>query len=76
MYVLTRYVVWEVLKIFLAAFGGIDADGHPRHGFNEGLKKGLPALVMLRTMPYMLPKCSASRFPSPCSTRSAAYSAE
>jgi len=56
MYVLTRYVVWEVLKIFLAALVGLTLMVTLGMGFNEGLKKGLPALVMLRTMPYMLPE--------------------
>jgi lipopolysaccharide export system permease protein len=56
MYILTRYVVWEVLKIFLAALLGLTMVITLGMGFNEGLKKGLPALVMLRTMPYMLPE--------------------
>jgi lipopolysaccharide export system permease protein len=56
MYILTRYVVWEVLKMFLAALFGLTLMVTLGMGFNEGLKKGLPALVMLRTMPYMLPE--------------------
>jgi lipopolysaccharide export system permease protein len=56
MYILTRYVVWEVLKLFLAALVGLTLMVTLGMGFNEGLKKGLPALVMLRTMPYMLPE--------------------
>jgi len=56
MYILTRYVVWEVLKVFLAALVGLTLMVTLGMGFNEGLKKGLPALVMLRTMPYMLPE--------------------
>jgi lipopolysaccharide export system permease protein len=56
MYILTRYVVWEVLKLFLVALVGLTLMVTLGMGFNEGLKKGLPALVMLRTMPYMLPE--------------------
>jgi lipopolysaccharide export system permease protein len=56
MYILTRYVVWEVLKVFLAALVGLTLMVTLGMGFNEGLKRGLPALVMLRTMPYMLPE--------------------
>jgi lipopolysaccharide export system permease protein len=56
MYILTRYAVWEVLKFFLAALVGLTLLVTLGMGFNEGLKRGLPALVMLRTMPYMLPE--------------------
>jgi lipopolysaccharide export system permease protein len=56
MYILTRYVVWEVWLIFLAALVGLTLMVTLGMGFNEGLKRGLPALVMLRTMPYMLPE--------------------
>jgi lipopolysaccharide export system permease protein len=56
MYILTRYAVWEVLKFFLAALVGLTLIVTLGMGFNEGLKRGLPALVMLRTMPCMLPE--------------------
>ena len=56
MFILTRYVVWEVLKVFLAALVGLTLMVTLGMGFNEGLKRGLPPLVMLRTMPYMLPE--------------------
>jgi lipopolysaccharide export system permease protein len=48
--------VWEVLKLFLVALVGLTLMVTLGMGFNEGLKRGLPALVMLRTMPYMLPE--------------------
>jgi lipopolysaccharide export system permease protein len=56
MYILTRYVVWEVLKVFVAALVGLTMMVTLGMGFNEGMKQGLPALVMLRTMPYMMPE--------------------
>jgi lipopolysaccharide export system permease protein len=56
MYILTRYVVWEVVKVFLAALFGLTLMVTLGMGFNEGLKQGLPALVMLRTLPFMMPE--------------------
>jgi lipopolysaccharide export system permease protein len=56
MYVLTRYAVWEVLKVFLAALIGLTLMVTLGMGFREGLSRGLPALVVLTIMPYMLPE--------------------
>lgn len=56
MYILTRYVVWEVLKFFLAALLGLTLVVTLGMGLKEGLSKGFPAAVMLRTMPFMLPE--------------------
>ena len=56
MYILTRYVVWEVLKVFVAALAGLTLMVTFGMGFSEGQKMGLPTMVMLRTMPYMLPE--------------------
>ena len=56
MYILTRYAVWEVLKVFLAALTGLTLMVTLGMGFKQGLSMGLPPLVMLRTMPYMLPE--------------------
>jgi lipopolysaccharide export system permease protein len=56
MYILTRYVVWEVLKVFLAALVGLTLMVTLGMGFKEGLNRGLPPLIMLLTMPYMLPE--------------------
>ncbi len=56
MYILTRYVVWEVLKIFVAALLGLTLMVTFGMAFNEGHKMGLPTMVMLRTMPYMIPE--------------------
>ncbi len=56
MYILTRYVVWEVLKIFVAALVGLTLMVTLGMGFSEGSKMGLPTLVMLRTMPFMMPE--------------------
>jgi lipopolysaccharide export system permease protein len=56
MFILTRYVVWEVLKVFLAALVGLTLIVTLGMGFKEGLSRGLPPLVMLKTMPSMLPE--------------------
>jgi lipopolysaccharide export system permease protein len=56
MYILTRYVIWEVLKVFLAALVGLTLMVTLGMGFKEGLNKGLPPLIMFLTMPYMLPE--------------------
>ena len=56
MYILTRYVVWEVLKFFLAALLGLTLIVTLGMGVKEGLSRGLPPGVMLRTMPFMLPE--------------------
>jgi lipopolysaccharide export system permease protein len=56
MYILTRYVLWEVTKLFLIALLGLTMIVTPVMGVQEGLKQGLPALVILRILPYMLPE--------------------
>ena len=56
MYILTRYVVWEVLKFFLAALLFLTLLVTLGMGVKEGLSRGLPPGVMLRTMPFMLPE--------------------
>ena len=56
MYILTRYAVWEVLKVFLAGLMGLTLMVTLGMGFKQGLSMGLPPTVMLRTMPYMLPE--------------------
>jgi lipopolysaccharide export system permease protein len=56
MYILTRYVVWEVLKVYLAALLGLTLMVTLGMGFKEGLSRGLPPLIVLTIMPYMLPE--------------------
>jgi lipopolysaccharide export system permease protein len=56
MYILTRYVVREVLKFFLAALLFLTLVVTLGMGVKEGLSRGLPPGVMLRTMPFMLPE--------------------
>lgn len=56
MYILTRYVVWEVLKFFLAALVVLTLFVTMVMGVKVGLDKGAPPVVMLRIMPYMLPE--------------------
>jgi lipopolysaccharide export system permease protein len=56
MYILTRYVVTEVLKYFLLTLIGLTLIVTVVMGINEGLKRGLPPMVMFHVMPYMLPE--------------------
>jgi lipopolysaccharide export system permease protein len=56
MYILTRYVVAEVVKIFLITLTALTLIVTIVMGVKEGLGKGLPPMVMLHTMPYMLPE--------------------
>jgi lipopolysaccharide export system permease protein len=55
MYIVTRYVVWEVLKVFLGSLTGLTLMVTLGMVFQEGVKAGAPPLVMLRILPYMLP---------------------
>jgi lipopolysaccharide export system permease protein len=57
MYILTRYVVWEVLKYFLAALLALTLIVTFGMGFKRGvLDEGLPPLLMLQSMPILLPE--------------------
>lgn len=56
MYVLTRYVIWEALKFFLAALLVLTLFLSLGMGVNEGLRRGAPPVVMLRIIPAMLPE--------------------
>jgi len=56
MWIFTRYVVWEVLKFFLAGLVVLTLLVTVGMGVKEGLAKGLPPIVMLRTMPLMVPE--------------------
>ncbi len=56
MYIFTRYVVVEVLKIFLITLAALTLIVTIVMGVKEGLGKGFPPLVMFHTMPYMLPE--------------------
>jgi lipopolysaccharide export LptBFGC system permease protein LptF len=56
MYILTRYVVAEVLKYFLLTLIGLTLIVTVVMGVNEGLKRGLPPMVVFRVMPYMMPE--------------------
>jgi lipopolysaccharide export system permease protein len=55
MYILTRYVVWEVLKLFLASLLALTIVVTPVMVVQEGLREGFPVGVMLRIMPFTLP---------------------
>jgi lipopolysaccharide export system permease protein len=56
MYILTRYVVLEVLKLFLAALAGLTLVVTLAFGVQTALKFGLPPTVMLKTLPFLLPE--------------------
>jgi lipopolysaccharide export system permease protein len=56
MYILTRYVVTEVLKYFLLTLTGLTLIVTVVMGVSQGLRQGLPPMVMLNVMPYMLPE--------------------
>ena len=56
MYILTRYVIWEVLKFFLGALISLTLVLTFTLGMREGFQQGAPALVMLWIMPFMLPE--------------------
>ena len=64
MYILTRYVVWEVLKYFLAALVALTLVVTPVMGIKEGLNQGFPATVMLKVMPFMLPEMLGLTIPA------------
>jgi lipopolysaccharide export system permease protein len=56
MYILTRYVVWEVMKFFVAALVVLTLIFTVGFGVREGIGRGAPPMVMLRVMPYLLPQ--------------------
>ncbi len=56
MWIFTRYVVWEVLKYFFAGIVVLTLLVTVGMGVKEGLSKGLPPIVMFRTMPFMVPE--------------------
>ncbi len=64
MYIITRYVIWEVLKLFLAALVALTLVVTFGMGVKEGFSRGLPALVMMRTMPFMLPEMLGITLPA------------
>ncbi|MEN6407905.1 MAG: LptF/LptG family permease [Thermoguttaceae bacterium] len=64
MYILTRYVIWEVLKIFLAALAALTLVVTFGMGVQEGFKQGLPGTVMLFTMPFILPQVLGITIPA------------
>lgn len=64
MYIITRYVVWEVLKYFLAAVFALTLVVTPVMAIKTGLGEGFPALVILRIMPFMLPEILGITIPA------------
>jgi lipopolysaccharide export system permease protein len=56
MYILTRYAIWEVLKLFLAALVFLTLVLTLTVGMKEGISMGAPFMVMLWAMPFMLPE--------------------
>lgn len=53
---LQRYVLWEILKIFLLCLGVTVLMLTIGGGVNEGLRKGLPAPIILNMLPYFVPE--------------------
>ncbi|MEW4455252.1 LptF/LptG family permease [Bremerella sp. JC817] len=51
-----RYVLWEILKVFLLCLGITVLLMTVGGGVNEGLKKGLPPGVILNMLPYFIPE--------------------
>ena len=64
MYILTRYVVWEVLKFFLAALAALTLMVTIGMGVREGMKQGLPPAIILKTVPFMLPQVLGITLPA------------
>jgi lipopolysaccharide export system permease protein len=64
MYILTRYVIWEVLKYFLAALVALTLIVTPVMVIKEGLGHGFPPMVMLRIMPFTLPEMLGITIPA------------
>ena len=64
MYILTRYVIWEVLKFFLAALAALTLVVTFGVVLQEGLKQGLPGTVMIRIMPCILPQVLGITIPT------------
>jgi lipopolysaccharide export system permease protein len=64
MYIITRYVEWEVLKLFLAALIALTLVVTLGMGVKEGLSRGLPAIVIMRTVPFMLPEILGITLPA------------
>jgi lipopolysaccharide export system permease protein len=64
MYILTRYVVWEVLTLFLASLVALTLVVTPVMAVSVGLKEGFPITVILRIMPYMLPEMLGITLPA------------
>lgn len=56
MYIFTRYVVTEILKIFFVTLTGITLLVTVAMGVKEGTNRGCPPGVILHLMPYMLPE--------------------
>jgi lipopolysaccharide export system permease protein len=56
MYILTRYVVWEVLKYFLAALVALTLIFTLGMGKRAGDEWHLPFTLVFRIMPYILPE--------------------
>lgn len=64
MYILTRYVVWEVLKFFLAALSALTLMVTIGMGVKEGMQLGLPPSVLVRIIPFMLPEMLGITIPA------------
>ncbi len=51
-----RYVLWEILKVFLLCLGITVLIMTVGGGMNEGLRKGLPPSIIVHMLPYFVPE--------------------
>jgi len=51
-----RYVLWEVIKVFLICLGVTVLMMTVAGGVAEGVKKGLPAPIIVNMLPYFIPE--------------------
>jgi lipopolysaccharide export system permease protein len=63
MYIITRYVIREVLVLFLAALAAMTIVFTLTFGVREGFSRGLPASVIFWLMPFMLPEMLGMTIP-------------
>lgn len=56
MTIFVRYVVGEIIKVFLSALLVMTAIMTVAFAVNEGIRKGLPPALILQSMPFILPQ--------------------
>ena len=56
MFLFERYLIAELMKVFLVALAGLTLMTTLGMGVKEGLNRGLPPEVIAETLPYMMPE--------------------